>query len=683
LFLPSKSSISLTRFASICSLGFLLFNVAGCAENEDNFSPEALSSTSALSTSLPLNDIPHLTSPLAQCSLNEALPAWANYQRQVIDALDEAAVAFYDTYVEQDGRVTYKERYEGGMNSSDDLYEAFKGFSLHTALGGSPEVDKRHRKVWDCITRQFTRYGQIYREFDSNWDWMHHGEGYTSLYPMGLVAPDDALFRERAIRFAAMFTGDDPEAPNYDKELKLMRAVMNGSRGPKMAWNKRDWIPTNANLTYYPLPFEDIPGVDSPTAWINDHPDNDQFGTLVKAMSDRMAKGDVPINLTSTPLIANAYLYTGDEHYIDWVKEYIGSWEALTARNNGITPDNVGLSGEIGEYTGDWWGGYYGWVWPRGGTDIILAQLTAAKVATLLTGGKRWAELPRSQMAVIREQGEIRNGQYKVPIRHDHRGWYHFVDEPAYVYLHLWFMSHEEQDWQHIKRLAEAEINTHGKIIDPDLEWAYFVKGLNPGYPERVLQEDLQNIARKVAFIQNEHGDSETWVDNKWINVEPMITGGLNQLSLGGIPIHRRGEMLHSQVRYFDGQHLQPGLPKDVSALVTRIESDWIEVELVNIHADEARRLVVQGGAYGEHLIENVSFAGLMAETGLTNTEAPEACAKNTSSVEALDTSNSIDIQGIAFSIDLQPRSRSTLRIQLDRYANLPSYSFPWQRTQK
>jgi len=647
--MPFFAFIWITIFISI------LFTSKATAESA--FSPPP--------TTLP---IAHTTA--AQCEQAAEIPTWAIYQRQLITALNEAAVEFYDTYVEEDGTVTYKERYEGGMNSSDDLYEAFKGFSLHAALGGDIDVDTRHRKVWEGITRQFTRYGQIYREFDSNWDWMHHGEGYISLYPMGMVVPDDPLFRDRAIRFAAMFTGDDPEAPNYDKELKLMRAVMNGSRGPKMAWNKRDWIPTNANLTYYPLPFHDIPGVDSPTAWINDHPENDQFGKLVKGMSDRMAKGDVPINLTSTALIANAYLYTGDERYTDWVKEYIGSWEKLTAQNNGITPDNVGLSGKIGEYTGNWWGGYYGWVWPRGGTDIVLAELTAAKVALLLTGEKKWAELPRSQMAIIREQGILKNGQYQVPIRHDHRGWHHFRDEPAYAYLNLWFMSHEEQDWQHIARLAEAEIDLHGKVMDPDLAWAYFVKGLNPGYAERVLLDNLEQIKKKRQYIQNEHGDSETWVDNKWINADPMIVGGLNRLSVGGIPVHRRGEMLHSQVRYFDGEHLQPGLPADVATLVTRVEPTWIEVEVVNLHANEPRRLIVQGGAYGEHLIKEVEFINIDSPT-----------SSHTKSLTcSTDTDQHYKVENIAFSIDLQPHSSSTLHIQLDRYANKPSYTFPWKR---
>jgi uncharacterized membrane protein YkvA (DUF1232 family) len=112
---------------------------------------------------------------------------------------------------------------------------------------------------------------------------MHHGEGYVSLYPMGMADPHDAKFRDRAVKFAAMFTGEDPESPNYNPDLKLMRASMNGSRGPKMEWRKRDWIPTNANLVYYHLPFDDIPGVESSTGWINDQLGNDQFAAIVKA----------------------------------------------------------------------------------------------------------------------------------------------------------------------------------------------------------------------------------------------------------------------------------------------------------------------------------------------------------------------------------------------------------------
>jgi len=582
--------------------------------------------------------------------------------------LNRAGHEFYKQYVLPDGTLEWKDRYQGGMNSSDDAYEAFRGYSLTTALGGSDTLDKLHRKVWEGITRQFTRYGQIYREFDSNWDWMHHGEGYVSLYPMGMVEPDDPVFRDRSVRFAALFIGDDPEAPNWDPDKKMMRAVMNGSRGPKMEWTKRDWTPTNSNLVSYHLPFSDIPGVETSAAWINDYPGNDKFAVLVQAMSDRMAKGDVPINLTSTPLIANAYLYTGDPRYVQWVKDYFGTWEELTRRNNGITPDNVGLSGKIGEYTGNWWGGYYGWVWPRGGMDVVLAELAAAKVATLLTGDSRWADLPRSQMAVMRKQEEVRKGIPYMTDRHDHRGWHHFVPVPGTPYVHLWFMTHDAQDWREIEALAEAQKKAFGQINEPDLEWAYFVKGRNPGFPQRAFKRAVDSVTRRLDIVRNEHGDPETWIDGKWLSTEPMMTDDLVRLSVGGLPVHKRGEMLHAQVRYFDGKSRRPGLPPDVAAMVTRIEHDWIEIEAVNLNPLKSRQLVVQGGAYGEHQIVSVGQASLADKRSESEDRASSPSWE------------SRDIESHAFAVEMAPGAGSILRIHLDRHANQPSYQFPWSR---
>ena len=43
--------------------------------------------------------------------------------------------------------------------------------------------------------------------------------------------------------------------------------------------------------------------------------------------------------------------------------------------DQGILPDNVGLSGRIGEnINGKWWGSYYGWRWPHG----LFNQLESA-----------------------------------------------------------------------------------------------------------------------------------------------------------------------------------------------------------------------------------------------------------------------------------------------------------------
>ena len=602
--------------------------------------------------------------------LPQAAPEWALLERRLIGTMNRAGKQFVETYTLPDGTLRWKERYEGGMNSSDDAYEAFRGYSLHYVLGGSRELDKLHRHVWEGITRQFSRYGQIYREFDSNWDWMHHGEGYVSLYPMGMADPRDEKFRDRAVRFAAMYIGEDPESPNYNPELKLMRASMNGSRGPKMKWNKRDWIPTNANLVYYPLPFDDIPGVETPTGWINDHPDNDQFAAIVKTMSDRMARGDAPINLTAAPLIANAFLYTGSDKYRDWVTEYLGKWVELTKRNNGITPDNVGLSGRIGEYTGgNWWGGYYGWKWPRGGTDIVLASLTAAKAAFLLTGDKHWFELPRSQMAVMRERGKPDDGVPTVPIRYDNaNSWHHFVPETSAPYVHLWQMTQSEDDWKQVERLAEAQ-RAKGDLRDDDLRWAYFVKGKNAEYPAEAFREALQDVKTKMDQVLKEHGDPETWYDAKWLALDPMPTDSLVRLTIGGAPVLRRGEMLHSRLRYFDAERLEPGLPQGVSALVTSIEEGVVEVDLVNTNLFERRQVIVQAGAYGEDQIEEVAYRAAQEALALNPRPHSETSEEKTATVDSSH-----------LQVDIDPGAGTHLRIRTTRHANTPTYEFPWRR---
>ncbi|MCB1022618.1 MAG: hypothetical protein KDC27_21995, partial [Acidobacteria bacterium] len=513
------------------------------------------------------------------------------------------------------------------------------------------ELDSTHRHIWNGITKQFTRYGQVYREFDSNWDWMHHGEGYVSFYPFGLADPHDDLFRDRSVRFAAMYTGEDSESPNYDPKLRLIRAVMTGSRGPKMEWNKRDWTPTNANLAYYHLPYDDIPGVDSSTGWINDHPDNDQFARIVKAMSDRMARGDVPINMTVTPLIANAYLYTGDDKYVDWVEDYVGAWVERTRENGGITPDNVGLSGKVGEYNdGHWWGGYYGWRWVRGGLDVVLASYTAAKAAVLLTGDRKWFDLPRSQLDVMSEKGKAHKRGWSIPIRYDDKaGWHHFTTEPGYPAANLWAVTQSPKDWAHVERLAAARGGPKG---DEDLEWVFYLRGKNPNYPAEALRRELGFVQKKLELILAEHGDPETWFDAKWLSLDPVDVDTLVRLMLGAPPVQKRGEMLHSYVRYFDMERREPGLPEGVAALVTNIADTRVSLELVNTNLLESRKVAIQAGAYGEHRFGAV-------KTG----------------------DKEVDVGANWLAVQLAPGAGARLQIEIERWANPGSYRFPWEET--
>ena len=88
------------------------------------------------------------------------------------------------------------------------------------------------------------------------------------------------------------------------------------------------------------------------------------------------------LNLCATSLVTNAYLYTGEDKYRQWVLDYLQAWEARCATNDGIMPDNIGPNGIIGELMGGkWWGGYYGWRWPHGARNIVEPALVAGSCA--------------------------------------------------------------------------------------------------------------------------------------------------------------------------------------------------------------------------------------------------------------------------------------------------------------
>lgn len=282
-------------------------------------------------------------------------PAWARAQGRLMETLNGAAVEFVARYARPDGTLVWRDRWPG-MDGSDDPYEGFHGLALLYALGGDDGLLPLARTMWDAITWQWTEYGQVHREFDGYYDWMHHGEGYLYLYFLALADPSGLKERQRALRFAHFYTGDDPAAPNYDPLRRLMRSPINGSRGPRFTMTAEDWSTHRAVLDGYPPPFEDLPGVDGPTCpWTDDA----VFAAILERMNARMARGDVPLNLTATSLVAHAYLYTGEERYQRWIADYLDAWRERTARNGGITPDNVGPSDAIGEYNdGKWWGDY-------------------------------------------------------------------------------------------------------------------------------------------------------------------------------------------------------------------------------------------------------------------------------------------------------------------------------------
>ena len=585
-------------------------------------------------------------------------PHWALMERFLIDKMNEAAPVFQERYTRRDGTFVWRDEWPG-FDGSDDGYESYHNWPLFYALGGSADVHERSRYLWEAVTQQFAAYGQVYREFDANYDWMHHGESSIYFYFFGLADPNRPRDRARALRFAGYYVGDDDEARNWDPEKRMIRSPINGSRGPRFENQWDDWVTHRWVLARYPAPFEDIPGVEAPIA---DWNDDRVYGEILKLLNERQMSCDVPLNLTSTSLITNAFLYTGDDRYKQWVLGYLEAWAERIEANGGICPDNVGPNGVIGEtMNGKWWGGYYGWRWPHGLMTIIQPLTIAAMNAVLLTGDMSYLDIPRGQVDRIIDKGYLKDNALYVPNRHLDKGWSDYqVLRPEYP-LQIWNVSQAEQDRVRLEQFPERETAWSeieagcGKGDDIHIApWYRYLEGENPEYPSKLLDEQWTEAARRMDLMAHDDGDPQEWDVHHWQGINPVHTEALVQLTCGGPQIIYHGGLLHVRLRYFDPDARRPGLPPDVGALVDSLDAQNTRVTLINSSPLHPRRLIVQAGAFGEH-----SF------TSVTDLTARE------------DEASTLAINDKHLEVHLAPGGVAQLALGMKRYCNQPSYDQP------
>lgn len=579
-------------------------------------------------------------------------PEWALWQRKLLDELYPAAIEFVERYTRDDGTLIWRDEWPG-MDGSDDGYESFYNFPLYYALGGAREIHSLSRKLWDAITCQFTGYGQIYKEFDGYYDWMHHGESSTYLYFLGLADPSIEKDRQRALRFAGLYLNEDPEAHNYDPQRKLLRSPINGSRGPRFVTTADDWVTHRPVLANYPLPYDDIHNVESSDAWNDD----EKFPFILRAMNDRMMRGDIPLNLTCTSLVLNAYMYTGDEKYQQWIEEYVDAWIERLNRNNGILPDNIGPNNKIGEcMDGRWWGGYYGWQWPHGLLNIFESTMIGASNAYLVSGNAKYLELPRSVLRLAASQSQINSaGHVVVPHRYGDQGWHDFRPiEPQWP-IDLWNISQADEDRQLIDDLVQdpSRQRTEYKKEKGDSSnsalWLKFIEENDSEYPVQILEATYAETLHRLNIIRNDHSTPSEQDVHHWQDRNPVVLEGLVHLMLGSPNHIYHGGLLNCRVFYFDPAHNRPGVPRDVAALVDRITPDSISVTLVNLHSREARDVILQAGAFGEH-----EFAQVRSD------------------------SETVTVNGKNLQVRICAGAMGRLEIGMKRFVHQPSYAFPW-----
>ena len=107
--------------------------------------------------------------------------------------------------------------------------------------------------------------------------------------------------------------------------------------------------------------------------------------------------------------------------------------------------------------------------------------------------------------------------------------------------------------------------------------------------------------------------------------------------------------MLFSRLRYFDPEKKRAGVPEDVAALVDSMAADSVTVTLVNLDPTDAKTVTVQGGAYGEHQVTAV-----------------------------MQGEKRVEVNGRSFDVRLAPGAGAKLKIEMKRFANEPTLSFPW-----
>jgi hypothetical protein len=451
---------------------------------------------------------------------------------------------------------------------------------------------------------------------------------------LGLADPSAREFAHRTRRYAGFYMDEDPQAKNYDPKRRIIRSMFNGSRGPLLRKaTGLDWAgdPIEVEGRFKPGHGEE---------------NYEQMIAHFKDYNDIV--GDHPLNLGATTLAFNAYALTGERKYRDWCLEYAGAWAERTIANGGLTPTNIGLNGKIGGETGGkWYGGVYGW-----GFSVIVPQTGEIAHrpsfytrchygfgnALLMTGDQAFVDVWRGVIQKVNSNARKVRGKVQYPRSFGDEGWYNFQPEPfseGALEVYYWSMRPNDRD-----------------LVSDD-PWVRFLnrpaRSQDTSHAVDSLRDDLAAVRACVEGIRTDDTSPDMRMSDDMNHLNTAITGSLNRLMLGGLPTGRVGYPLHARVRYFDPANRRAGVPEGVAALVDRMSADETTITIVNVNQVHPRTVVIQGGGYGEHMIESV--------------QAGEA---------------STEVNGRHFTLRLAPGSGARLTLRMKRYASQPTLAMPW-----
>jgi hypothetical protein len=595
-------------------------------------------------------------------------PRWAELERQLLAANVPACREFFRKYYDERGYLQAFLRW-GANDGPDDAFENFNRWPELHALGADDEILRLYLIAWEGMTRQYSeaktrdvpagRDGMYYKDFSAQSDWMHHGEGLQLFNRMALSTPGLPAYRERARRFAGLYMGEDPVAPNYDRDRKLIRSMINGSKGPLLRKaTALDWVGD---------PFD-------AAGFVALHGESTYAQFLEHYQEYTDVAGDHFLNLVATTLPTNAYLLTGEAKYRRWIVEYMDAWLARMKKNDGIIPSFVDLDGTIGGRDRKWWGNAYGWGFSpvnpvtgrREDRNRVPRALVGFSNALLVTGDRKYVDAWRDMIDAVNAHARQVDGRTEYPTmfganggaairsseakdasaerlasrsseaKDGSAGWYSWQRTPWNVgTLEVWYWSMSAED--------RARVGAN--------PWLEFLEGKNSAYAETTLQRDLDSIPGKLEKIRADRTPPDKRLADNMLDLNPAATDAMVRLMFGALVPGREGGLLNARLRYFDPERRRAGVPEDVAALVSQIADRRTVVTLVNTSKAQPRTVIVQAGGYGEHQFESVEWSGR---------------------TERLD--------GRDFSVRLAPGAGATLTLEMRRYVNTPTVRFPWDR---
>ncbi len=584
-------------------------------------------------------------------------PGWALMERALLKANSAAAKEFYRRYVDEKGYLKHTIRW-GTLDGPDDAIETLYNYTLLHALGGDDELLEMYKKFYEGHLEQYGQLrtkltklaenGAYHKEFITMSDWFHTGEGMRGFLLQGLSGPEDDLYVRRTKRFAGMYMNEDPEAPNYDPDRKLIKSIWTGSKGPMLT-----------KATVYDWVGDPVPGsfhlIHNPAKRTKLLPMAQYYDKMLAHCTEYLdSAGDNFLNLAATTLGLNAFALTGDEKYRRWALEYSNAWKQRAAEAGGMVPSNIGLDGKLGgEHKGQWWKGTYGWNFTI--FDGELEQIAHRNYfmhgtwpgfsnALLLSGDQSYVDVLRKQLDLLYAAKKTEGGKTLYPQMYgDPRGykydgkpeWYHFTENSfsdRMTEIYLWSMRQDD----------------YAKIPEKP-GWIEYLAGKNPSYPEKAMAAAFAYIRSNLKEVENDPTTADTRLADYLLDLQPVTTDALLNLTTGGYFANGRIWVLHSRFRYFDPVKRRAGLPEDVAALVEKLEDKSATLTLVNTNQLEERSVVVQGGGYAEHQLVDVESGG-----------------------------KKMALNAKAMTVRLAPGAGATLRFTIERYKNAPSWTMPW-----